>query len=251
MTAAMVLPVGDVNPTHRRPFVTVLVLVANVAVFFLLQPKQGCAAQAFLFEWAAIPFELLTLRQVPDQTVAELIGQRCAATVADVPVIVTAFSAMFLHANVAHLLGNMLFLWVFGNNIEDTFGRFRYLAFYLAAGVAATLAFAVFNASSEVPLIGASGAVSAVLGAYLWIFPRARITALVPFFLFLPVNVSAKFILVMWFVLQILDGIGGSSSTPEGGGIAILAHIVGFAIGYFVARLTTKRRNAHYSELAT
>ena len=146
--------------------------------------------------------------------------------------IVSILVAMFLHAGWLHFGGNMLFLWIFGDNIEDRLGHFRYLVFYLACGVAASLTHAFFNAGSRLPSLGASGAISGVLAAYLFLYPRARILTLIPIFLFWTVEVPAFLFIVFWFVVQFFSGTASlSTSTPTTGGTAYFAHIGGFVAG--------------------
>jgi membrane associated rhomboid family serine protease len=149
--------------------------------------------------------------------------------------------AMFLHGGWLHLLGNMLFLWVFGNNVEERFGRLGFLVFYLAAGYLAAYGFALANADSTVPLIGASGAVSGVLGAYLVLFPRARVWSLVPVLLFLPLRLPAWLVLGLWFALQWAYSSGYAVSA--GGSVAYLAHVLGFIAGAVVALPLRRRRH--------
>lgn len=250
----MVLPIGDVNPTRRRAYLTVTLTLINVGVFLLLQPRGGCPEQAFLFEWAAVPRELLSLRQLTDQQLASMIGEACAADVAEKSVPVSIVSAMFLHANLLHLGGNVLFLWVFGNNVEDRLGHLRFLLFYLAGGAAATYTFALTNAGSTAPLLGASGAVAAILGAYLvmypratvqayapfplylltWVIPRARITAW--FFFFAIVALPAWLVLGLWFVVQVL-----SAQSPVRDGVAYTAHVGGFVAGILLVAVLDQR----------
>jgi membrane associated rhomboid family serine protease len=147
---------------------------------------------------------------------------------------------MFLHGGLLHLLGNMLFLWVFGNNVEDRLGRIRYLLFYLICGYAAAYGFAIANANSTVPLIGASGAIAGVLGAYFVLFPNAKVTSLVPFLLFLPLRLPAWFVLGFWFVLQWIYSSG--SAVASGAGVAYLAHVVGFVLGAAITLVLGLRR---------
>lgn len=255
----MVLPVGDVNPTRRLPFVTVGFLLANVAVYLLLQPQgRTCEAAAFLYEWAAIPRELLSFEQLGPGALSQQLGPACAATVGDKNVLVSAFTAMFLHANLAHLLFNMLYLWVFGNNVEDRLGHVRFILFYGAGGLAATYVFALLNAGTSQPLLGASGAVAAILGAYLVLYPRAGVHTYVPFPLYLLaaivpgarvrawllvfaiVTLPAWLVLGLWFVLQVF-----SSSSPASDGVAYTAHISGFVAGIVLLLFLDRRRQAH------
>lgn len=253
----MVLPVGDRNPTRRRAWVTLALVATNVAVFLLVQPPgQGCEAGAFLYRWAVIPAELLTLDQLPTGEVARSLGEACAATVGDKSVTASALTAMFLHANLAHLFGNMLYLWVFGNNVEDRLGRLRYLGFYLGGGLVATVAFAVLNPSGTQPLLGASGAVAAVLGAYLVAYPRAAVHTYVPFplyllaalaprvritgwFLFFAiVTMPAWLVLLGWFLFQLF----AASSPAADGGVAYQAHVAGFVAGMVLLLALDRRR---------
>jgi membrane associated rhomboid family serine protease len=151
--------------------------------------------------------------------------------------------SMFLHGSWLHLLGNMLFLWVFGNNVEDRFGRLRYLLFYLFCGYVAAYGFALANPATTQPLVGASGAVSAVLGAYLVLFPRARVWSLVPVLLFLPLRLPAWFVLGLWFLLQWAYSTGYAVAE---GAVAYLAHVLGFVLGMVIALPFRKRRPAPY-----
>ena len=258
----MVLPVGDVNPTHRRPIVTVLFLGANVAAFLLLQPKGGCAEASFLFRWAAIPHELLTFEALGPGELRAALGEACAATVGDKNVLVSAFSAMFLHANLLHLGGNMLYLWVFGNNVEDRLGHTRFVLFYLGGGLVATYVFAVLNPGTIVPLLGASGAIAAILGAYLVLYPRAAVMTYAPFplyliaplvpgarirgwfLLFAIVSLPAWLVLGLWFVLQVL----ASSNPAADGGVAYAAHTGGFIAGIVLLLFLDRYRRTHGRE---
>ena len=243
----MVLPVHDLNPTRRTPWVTRLLLVLNIAAFVLspvaVAPLLGgssaqalCPQVAFFDEYAAKPSELLS--NEPEQRVATgevgadpegNVGCVTAAPDYDKLPVLSVLTAMFLHGGWIHLLGNMLFLFVFGNNVEDRLGRLRFLAFYLFCGLVATYGFALPAAGSTSPLVGASGAIAGVLGAYLVLFPRAKVWSLLTFLFFLPVRLPAWLVLGSWFVLQYLyfQGAGVSQST----GVAYLAHVIGFVVG--------------------
>jgi membrane associated rhomboid family serine protease len=236
------IPIHDDNPTRRPAVVNLTLIAINVVVFFLTPispldlggdantPVAFCRQLAFFREWAAIPVELLENDPL-DVTAGPPAGDRCQPVPPDyqkVPAL-SVLSAMFLHGGLLHLGGNMLFLFVFGNNVEDRLGRLRYLIFYLAAGYLATYGFALSDPSSTDTLVGASGAIAGVLGAYLVLYPRARVTSLVPFLFFLPVWLPAWIVLGSWFVLQWLYFRG--AATAEGAGVAYLAHVVGFAAG--------------------
>lgn len=251
----MVLPVGDVNPTRRRPFVTLLLVAVNIAVFVVQARQAACGQEAFVLEWAAVPRELLSFRQLTDAQVASMLSQGCdPAAVADRSVLLTAFTAMFLHGGLAHLGGNMLFLWVFGNNVEDRLGHLRFLLFYGVGGLAATYTFAVLNAGSPVPILGASGAIAAILGAYLLLYPRAAIHTYVPFplyvlawiipgaritgwfLIFAIVTLPAWVVLGSWFGLQVV-----AARSPVADGVAYSAHVAGFVAGLVLILFLDRR----------
>ena len=246
----MVIPVHDVNPVRRTPWVTYALIAANVYVFLSTPGLAGsvagdsslsqlCHLQAFLDHYAAVPRELIhhqMPRVVPTGGVG--VGTHGAGCVVAPPSYdkspaVSVFTAMFLHGSWLHLLGNMLFLLIFGNNVEDRMGHIRYALFYVACGYAASYGFALLNADSSDPLIGASGAIAGVLGAYLVLYPKARVWVLVPFLVFLPLRLPAWLVLGFWFVLQALYSSGEGVSTA--GTVAYAAHVVGFLVGMLLA----------------
>lgn len=221
-------PIRDINPTRITPVVTVLIVAANLAIFFLVQMQGTPSDQVeLLYERAAIACEITTGSPL---TVEEIGSEICgsgsgAPAVPDKNVLFSVFSSMFLHGSVAHVLFNMWFLWIFGNNVEEAYGHLRYLFIYLAGGVVATGAFVAMNPDSTVPLIGASGAVAVTLGAYAVLFPAHRILSFVGWLL-LPV--PAALFLIIWFVGQF--GLGGT-------GVAWEAHAGGFVFGVVVSIL--------------
>jgi membrane associated rhomboid family serine protease len=241
-----VIPVHDVNPLRRVPIVTYVLIAANVVVF-LLEPAaahslfggttaaQLCDLQAFFERWGAVPKELLSGHVsglVPTgQATVTRSGVACFLGRADyskAPAL-SVLTAMFVHSSWSHLLGNMLFLGIFGNNVEDRMGRGWYVLFYFVCGYAAGYGFALIDQSSTGPLVGASGAIAGVLGAYLVLYPRARVWGLIPFLFFIPLRVPAWLMLGMWFVLQALYATG--YGTAAAGDVAYPAHVVGFAVG--------------------
>jgi membrane associated rhomboid family serine protease len=225
----VVLPISDANPTRRFPLVTLLLVAANVGVFVFAQPwnADACTQQAFFVEWAAVPDEIVTGEPLNQEEVNQSTTSGCPIrAVPNKPVYLSILSAMFLHAGWGHLLGNMLYLWVFGNNVEDRLGRAAFLGFYLFCGVVATIAFVLPNANSALTLVGASGAVAGVLGAYLVMFPGARVTVFIAPFFFLPL--PAIIVLGGWFLLQVFSG---RVADMAGGGVAYLAHVAGFVVG--------------------
>ena len=213
-------PLKDDNPSNSAPVVTVALIVLN-ALFFVYQISLEAggadgarAGQAFIDEFGLVPCRL---------TGACRVGPELPSP------ILTIFTSMFMHGGLFHIGGNMLYLWIFGNNVEDTLGHGRYLLFYLLSGVAAALAQTAVGPSSVVPMVGASGAVSGVLGAYLLLFPHAHVTTLIILgFFFRLVQVPAMVVLGFWIVLQVLNGLGSFGSSA---GVAFFAHIGGFLSG--------------------
>ena len=221
-------PLKDNVPTRSFPIVTLLLIVANVAVYFFYQAPDFDHSVSQL---AYRPCELVN--ECPN------IGEGWP---------VNAFTAMFLHGDILHLAGNMLFLWIFGNNVEDALGRIRYLVFYLLGGFAATalqtfitLGFGT-TGDAEIPNLGASGAISAVLGAYFVLLPNARVVTIIFLLIFFIRDLPAWIFLGIWILLQLWSG-GFSLMHPEGGGgVAFFAHIGGFAFGALTVKLFVKRR---------
>jgi len=210
-----VIPLHDDNPTERFPFVTILFIVMCTAVFLYQNSLPENLGNIFVFQYGAIPAVLFGSGSLPEE-----------ASVA-IPVGLTLVTSMFLHGGWMHLLGNMLYLWIFGNNIEDVMGHAKYVVFYVLCGVLAALSHAVTDPGSQIPMVGASGAISAVLGAYLLLFPRAHVLVLLPGVGM--THVPAGVVLGMWFVTQLVSG--GMSVGATGGGVAFFAHIGGFVAG--------------------
>ncbi|ROR34573.1 rhomboid family intramembrane serine protease [Inmirania thermothiophila] len=210
------IPLHDDNPTEIRPLVTVGLIVACVLVF-LWQVAQGPQGQvAVAYGYGLVPAVLFDLRELPPG-------------IGGVPPELTLLTSMFLHGGWAHLIGNMLYLWIFGNNVEDAMGHGRFILFYLACGVVAAMAQALAAPASTVPMVGASGAISGVLGAYLLLYPWARVMVLIPLGLFSQVvYVPAMMVLGLWFVFQLASA---ALSAPGQGGVAFLAHVGGFVAG--------------------
>ena len=215
------IPLKDDLPTRSTPVVTVLLMALNVLVFLYQAsleiggPGEGAhAAQAFAMEFGLVPCRLTGACQLAG----------------DLPSpVFTVFSSMFLHGSFFHIAGNMLYLWIFGNNVEDTLGHGRFILFYLVSGVAAATTQTLVGPDSQVPMIGASGAISGVLGAYLLLYPHANVLTLVIFgFFWRVVSIPALLVLGFWMVVQILNGLG---SFGAGGGVAWFAHIGGFLAG--------------------
>jgi membrane associated rhomboid family serine protease len=236
----MVLPLRDDNPTRRMPVVTIALIVVNLFVYFAIQvPKDNTSSDRivnasendeFTYSHAAIPCEIsdghpLSISQL-ELGACDVPGANGREAFPDKNVYLAILWSMFMHGGLLHLLGNMLFLWIFGNNVEDRLGRVLYLPFYLAAGLVAALAHTVLNLNSVVPVVGASGAIAGVMGAYLIWFPRARVLSVVVVVL---IELPAAVVLGFWFALQFF--------TSSDSGIAWIAHVGGFAFGVAVALL--------------
>jgi membrane associated rhomboid family serine protease len=199
-----------------------------------LDPAQQTV---FFYRWGLIPAELSTGREFN----ALLVGPYQFDIASTLPAWGTVFSSMFLHGGILHIAGNMLYLWVFGDNVEDRLGHVKFVFFYLAAGAAAALTQVAINRGSEAPMIGASGAIGGVLGAYIWLYPRSRINTLTTFLFITVVQVPAVLLLGFWFGLQFFSGVGSlGAGSAFSGGVAYWAHIGGFLAGLLATALYTK-----------
>jgi len=226
-----VFPIRDLNPTRIVPVMTILLIAANLFVFFGVQGRTQGAEAEFLYRRAAIACEITT----GDPLSPAEIEREVCSSVTEEPLFpnkspwYAMVISMFLHGSVGHVLFNMWFLWIFGNNVEEAFGMLAYLTMYLVGGVAATLVFVFANPSSTIPLVGASGAIAAVLGVYAVLFPGHRIISLVGWFL---VPLPAALFLGIWFIAQF--GLGGTNVAWE-------AHAGGFAFGLIAAMFLRRR----------
>ena len=238
-------PLKDNIPTDRFPAVTVALIVINVLMYFGFQKAGifGGPDDCNVVEYGAIPYEITH----PGEQVG---FEQCGAPTA--PTILTIFTSMFMHGSILHIAGNMLFLWIFGNNVEDSMGRVKFVIFYLLGGIAALALQTAVGTDSQVPTIGASGAVAAVLGGYLLIYPRARVvTVIFIVVLFTIIELPALAVLGLWFVQQVAFGFFDlSSPAGEGGGVAYFAHIGGFLLGMALIRaFATKIKETPTSRL--
>ena len=239
------IPIKDYNPTTRFPIVTILLIAVNVVVYFFVQPHYRPGDETkFTFEHAAIPCEVVNGRSLSgDEIVATLQGNDTKACQGSSPtsppefpnksVYLAILYSMFLHGSLLHIGGSMLFLWIFGNNIEDVTGSLSYLGFYVLAGLVAAAAHMAVQPNSTVPVVGASGAIAGIMGAYLVLFPNVQIrTVLIFFFLFIR-DIRAKYLLGFWFVLQFF--------TNPAEGVAWVAHVGGFVFGAIVGFFLRER----------
>jgi membrane associated rhomboid family serine protease len=218
------IPIGDRNPTRNLIIVNGVLLLANIAVFLYELSLGAAGLDGFINQWGVRS--------------TEVIGLLGGETSLLVPVLLKSTVSMFLHGGWTHIIFNMLFLWIFGDNVEDNFGTLPYLIFYLLCGYGAVVAQSLLTPRSDVPAIGASGAISGVLAAYLLLYPRASVTALlpIPILFFFPFQVPAWLMIILWFLGQLFSGFMSISSAAEmTGGVAYGAHIGGFVIGFALA----------------
>ncbi len=220
------IPIRDELRTRTTPVVNYLLIALNVIVFIFmaLTPSQS---ESIVQQYAMIPARVTSHLDFGD--------------------VVDIFTSMFMHAGLAHIAGNMLYLWIFGDNVEDAMGHGRYLFFYLLGGVIASVTHILTNPSSSIPTVGASGAIAAVLGAYLILYPGSRVVTLIPLGFFLRLTaVPAVIVLGLWFLLQFVEGLITLGSTADVGGVAVWAHIGGFIAGIILAKLFARRQESSY-----
>jgi len=224
------LPLSDHNPPRIVPVVNYLLIAANVLMFFWeLSLGPGIERELMLVSFVPVRFWAAPLYP---------------------PNLIRILISMFLHGGWLHLGGNMLYLWIFGDNVEDRLGHVKYVIFYLLCGLAATISHALLNPDSRLPSIGASGAIAGVLGAYLILYPKARVTTLIPIFVFITIReLPAWLVLGLWFVLQFFVGVASIGAAPEAsGGVAVFAHIGGFIAGMILVVLMGGLRRPTYQE---
>lgn len=216
----MILPLYDENPTRTFPIMTILLIIANVFVFLLESSLPSAELESFIRAFAFIPSEFVKNAQLS-----------------------SIFTAMFMHGGFIHIAGNMLYLWIFGNNIEDALGHFKFLLFYLTCGLVATLAQFAVDPASTVPTLGASGAIAGVLGGYLLLYPSAQIVSLVPLLFFVTLyRLPAIIVIGLWFVIQFANGYFSLQASSAAAGIAWFAHIGGFISGILLIMMISKKR---------
>lgn len=215
----MLLPLRDLNPTLRTPVVTYGLILVNAAVYLYEVTRSESEIQRIIYQWGMVPYWISDLRLSSMSTLV---------------------TSMFLHGGTAHLLMNMWSLYIFGDNVEDALGRVRFIVFYLACGLGAAFAQVLIDPSSTVPMVGASGAISGVMAAYLRLFPQARVITLIFIFVY---QVPAVFFIVFWFVLQLLSGVGSLGDAASMGGVAFFAHIGGFVVGLYLLSQLRRPQN--------
>ena len=219
----MFIPIKDDVPTIRKPVVTIALIAINSAVFLFSIFLGDRGFLEFTYKFAYIPVELVHA--------VELTPELAFSTY------LTPFTSMFMHVGWLHLIGNMLFLWIYGNNVEDYFGGLKFVFFYLLSGLSAIALYTLFGASSEIPLVGASGAIAGTMGAYIVLHPKARITVLIIFFFIQFIKIPARVVLGIWFFMQLFMSLRDSTT---GGGIAWMAHVGGFLFVFVLLKFLTK-----------
>lgn len=220
------IPLRDTTRSARFPFVNFTLIGLNILVF-LFEVSLGDRMNLFIHSFGLIPAHVFSA------SAGVGLGDR----------VLPIFSSMFMHGGWLHLIGNALFLYIFGDNVESRMGHFKYLLFYLTCGVLAALFHIVTNFSSEVPMVGASGAISGVLGAYITFYPKSRILTLVPIFFFVQlIHIPAAVFIFIWFIIQFISGVGTLGDTGKSGGVAFWAHIGGFVAGLILARFFEDKR---------
>ena len=225
------LPIRDDAPSRTFPLVTFLLILANGLVWMWeLSLGGGTALDTFFYRYGFIPGILTGAQPIPSWALS--------------PYVLTILTSMFVHGSWSHILGNMLFLWIFGNNVEDHLGHARYLLFYLAGGVVAALVQLLSGPGSDVPTIGASGAIAAVMGAYFFVYPTARVQVLVFFIFITTIRLPAWIFLGVWFLMQLFEGTYGAAQ-----GVAVWAHVGGFLFGLMIAWIdrTRQRRRMDFT----
>lgn len=224
------IPIRDKNPSGTFPYITIGIIVINVLIF-LYELSLDSELGEFIMKYAVVPLKIKHYSQYPDLTFASI----------SFPFV----SSMFLHGGFIHLIGNMWYLWIFGDNIEDKLGHFKFFGFYILCGIIALSVHVLFNSQSDIPCIGASGAIAGVLGAYMVTFPYARIVTIVPLFVFIQViELPAMVVLGFWFVIQFFNGATSITASTSGAGVAWWAHIGGFAAGiiiFYIIRIFSVR----------
>lgn len=226
----MLFPIYDENPTNSVPWVTLLLIIVNILVFLYELSLQSAGNLQFFMQTAAlVPYEIThAVKLVPN---VPNIG------------ILAIFTSIFMHAGWLHIIGNMWYLWIFGNNVEDTLGHINYLFFYLLCGAGGAIAHIISQPNSQIPTLGASGAIAGVLAAYLFLFPHAKILTVIPIFFFIQlIDIPAILLIGIWFAIQLISGVG-SLSAQSSGGVAWFAHIGGFVTGFILVFILPKKKS--------
>ena len=227
------IPLKDDNPTTGKPIVTYFIIGLCVFLFLINFSSQSYKTGQLFYSYGLIPSVLMGNKQLPLDLYA-------------IPALLTIFTSMFMHGGFMHLIGNMLYMWIFADNIEDDLGKWKFIIFYFLCGVGAAMSQVLMDTNSQVPMVGASGAIGGVLGAYLINYPKARVLVLIPFGFFSQlIKIKALYVLGFWFILQFINS---AMSSSQGGGVAYAAHIGGFISGIILILFFNKKNNKKFKK---
>tara|TARA_B100001057_G_scaffold215363_1_gene215605 strand:- start:1273 stop:2001 length:729 start_codon:yes stop_codon:yes gene_type:complete len=232
-----VIPISDINPARNTPVISRIFMFATVGVFLIIQPKNQIELFNFFYQYSAIPCELVNFSPISESQYYnnDCFNNQTSSIFPEKNLFLSIISANFFHANFIHILGNLWSFWIFGNNVEDKLGKFRFIIFLIFIGIISISVHTYLNQDSLIPIVGASGIVSGLMGAYVFMFPNARLLVLVPFGFLFPTTIKAKFFMIFWFMSQILISISDQNISWE-------AHVGGFAFGYLLLRIFNNKR---------
>ena len=232
-----VIPISDINPARNTPIISRIFMFATVGVFLIIQPKNQIELFNFFYQYSAIPCELVNFSPISESQFYnnDCFNNQSSSIFPEKNLLLSVIYANFFHANFIHILGNLWSFWIFGNNVEDKLGKFRFIIFLIFIGIISISVHTYLNQDSLIPIVGASGIVSGLMGAYVFMFPNARLLVLVPFGFLFPTTIKAKFFMVFWFLSQILISISDQNISWE-------AHVGGFVFGYLLLRIFNNKR---------
>jgi len=233
-----VIPISDINPARNVPVVSRIFIVISSLTFLFLQPKNNIDLLNYFYKYAAIPCELINNLPI---SANQFYNNNCSlepdiVIFPDKNILLSIIVSLFLHANFLHILGNLWSFWIFGNNVEDKLGKIRFILFLIVSGVISIVGHSLLNFGNLNPIVGASGIVSALMGAYLYLFPNAKLLVLVPFGVFFPTTIKAKYFMIFWLISQFIIAIQSNNISWE-------AHISGFLFGYLLLKVSKFRRS--------
>ena len=233
------IPISDINPAKNVPVISRIFITFSSLTFLFLQPKNNIDLLNYFYKYAAIPCELINNLPL---SANQFYNNNCnlepdIVIFPDKNILLSIFISLFLHANFLHILGNLWSFWIFGNNVEDKLGKVRFILFLIVSGVISIVGHSLLNFGNINPIVGASGIVSALMGAYLYLFPNAKLLVLVPFGVFFPTTIKAKFFMIFWLISQFLIAIQSNNISWE-------AHISGFLFGYLLLKVSNFRRSS-------
>ena len=232
------IPISDINPARNVPVVSRIFIIISSLTFLFLQPKNNIDLLNYFYKYAAIPCELINNLPI---SANQFYNNNCSlepdiVIFPDKNILLSIIVSLFLHANFLHILGNLWSFWIFGNNVEDKLGKIRFILFLIVSGVISIIGHSLLNFGNLNPIVGASGIVSALMGAYLYLFPNAKLLVLVPFGVFFPTTIKAKYFMIFWLISQFIIAIQSNNISWE-------AHISGFLFGYLLLKVSKFRRS--------